>query len=158
MAMQNKRSMIDARCKELQPGWGPKEHDGELQILYEVLKDDEGIEALVGCVWGPDNVFHDNANRLDRMRQFDGITVVTGSRVVFLKRRGMNKLTTEMPLHNIDSENVDDAGEVTLTGRSYSEWNGTGNPGAFKIGIPTRRSLNLERAAVGAAAGFSSCS
>ena len=41
MAMQNKRSMIDARCKELQPGWGPKEHGGELQILYEVLNDDE---------------------------------------------------------------------------------------------------------------------
>ena len=97
MAMQNKRSMIDARCKELQPGWGPKEHDGELQMLYDALNDDESIETLVGCVWGPDNVFRDNANRLDRMRQFDGIAVVTGSRVGFLKRRGINKLTTEMP-------------------------------------------------------------
>ena len=97
MAMQNKRSMIDARCKELQPGWGSKEHDGELQMLYDALNDDESIETLVGCVWGPDNVFRDNANRLDRMRQFDGIAVVTGSRVVFLKRRGINKLTTEMP-------------------------------------------------------------
>ena len=133
MAMQNKRSMIDARCKELQPGWGPKEHGGELQILYEVLNDDESIEALVGCVWGPDNVFRASANRLDRMRQFDGIAVVTGSRVVLLKRQGMSKVTTEMPLHNIDSVDVDDAGEVTLTGRSYSGWNGTGNPGAFKM-------------------------
>ena len=38
MAMQNKRSMIDARCKELQPGWGPKEHDGELQMLHDALE------------------------------------------------------------------------------------------------------------------------
>ena len=28
---------------------------------------------------------------------------------------------------------VDGEGEVTLTGRSYSEWHGAGNPGAFKM-------------------------
>ena len=133
MAMQNKRSMIDTRCKELQPGWGPKEHDGELQMLYDALNDDESIEALVGCVWGPENAFRPNANRWDRMKQYDGIAVVTGSRVVFLKRRGINKLTTEMLLHALESVDVDGEGEVTLTGRSYSEWHGAGNPGAFKM-------------------------
>ena len=133
MAMQNKRSMIDTRCKELQPGWGPKEHDGELQMLYDALNDDESIESLVGCVWGPENAFRPNANRWDRMMQYDGIAVVTGSRVVFLKRRGINKLTTEMPLHALKSVDVDGEGEVTLTGRSYSEWRGAGNPGAFKM-------------------------
>ena len=133
MAMQNKRSMIDTRCKELQPGWGPKEHDGELQMLYDALNDDESIEALVGCVWGPENAFRPNANRWDRMMQYDGIAVVTGSRVVLLKKRGINKLTTEMPLHALKSVDVDGEGEVTLTGRSYSEWHGAGNPGAFKM-------------------------
>ena len=133
MAMQNKRSMIDTRCKELQPGWGPKEHDGELQMLYDALNDDESIESLVGCVWGPENAFRPNANRWDRMMQYDGIAVVTGSRVVLLKKRGINKLTTEMPLHALKSVDVDGEGEVTLTGRSYSEWHGAGNPGAFKM-------------------------
>ena len=133
MTMQNKRSMIDARCKELQPGWGPKEHDGELQMLYEVLNDDESIEALVGGVWGPENVFRASANRWDKMRQYDGIAVVTGSRVVLLKKRGMNKLKTEMPLHALKSVNVDGEGEVTLTGRSYSDWSGDGGAGAFKL-------------------------
>ena len=133
MAMQNKRTMIDARWQELQPTWGSKEHGSEREMLYDMLSDGESIEALAGCVWGPDNVFRANANRLDRMRQFEGIAVATRSRVVFLKRRGVSKIITEMPLHSIDSVDVDNAGEVTLTGRSYSEWNGTGNPGAFKM-------------------------
>ena len=133
MTMRNKRSMIDARCKVLQPGWGPKEHNGELQMLYEVLNDDESIEALVSGVWGPDNVFRANANRWDKMRQYDGIAVVTGSRVVLLKKHGMNKLKTEMPLHTLKSVDVDGEGEVTLTGRSYSDWSGDGGAGAFKL-------------------------
>ena len=133
MAMQNKRSMIDARWRDLQPVWGPKEHGGEHEMLYDVLEDDESIESLVGCVWGPGNVFHANANRWDRMRQYDGIAVLTGRRVVLLKKKGMNKLITEMPLHNMESVDVDATGEVTLTGRSYSEWAGSGDPEAFKI-------------------------
>ena len=47
-------------------------------MLYETLNDSENIE--VGCVWGPENVFRSNANRWDKMRQYDGIAVVTGSR------------------------------------------------------------------------------
>ena len=133
MAMQHKRSMIDARWRELQPGWDPKEHDAERKILYDVLQDNESIEALVGCVWGPENVFHANANRLDRMRQYDGIAVVTGRRVVFVKRSGMNKLSTEMPLDNIESVDMDGDADVTLTGRSYSNWVGHSDPLAFKM-------------------------
>ena len=52
MAMQNKRSMIDTRWQELQPSWSPKEHDAEREMLSDVLSDDEGIESVVGCVWG----------------------------------------------------------------------------------------------------------
>ena len=133
MAMQNKRTMIDTRWWELRPNWAPKEHGGEREILYQALGDGESIEALVGCVWGPDNVFSADANQFDKMRQFDGIAVATGSRVVFLRKRGLSKIITEMPLHSIDSVDVDDAGEVTLTGRSYSEWSGSGNPKAFKM-------------------------
>ena len=79
------------------------------------------------------NVFRAGANRLDRMRQYDGIAVLTGRRLVLLKKKGMNKIITEMPLHNMESVDVDPTGEVTLTGRSYSEWAGAGNPRAFKM-------------------------
>ena len=50
MVMQDKRSRIDARWQTLQPGWG-KDHSSELRPLYEVLQDDEEIEALVSCTW-----------------------------------------------------------------------------------------------------------
>ena len=58
--------------------WSHKEHNCERQMLYETLNDDKNIEA--GCVCGPENVFRSNANRWDKMRQYDGIAVVTESR------------------------------------------------------------------------------
>ena len=61
MAMQNKRSMIDTRWQELQPSWSLKEHDAEREMLSDVLSDDEGIESVVGYVWGPENVFRAGA-------------------------------------------------------------------------------------------------
>ena len=133
MARQNRRTMIDTRWKELQPGWGPKDHGAEQKMLYEVLEDGESLEALVGCVWGPNNVFRADAGRFDRMKRYDGIAVATERRVVLLKKKGMNDLITEMPLHSIESVEVDGEGEVTLTGRSYSRWAGHGDPPAFKM-------------------------
>ena len=124
---------IDGEWQARQPGWGLKEHGGEREMLYDVLDHDESIESLVGCVWGPGNVFRANASRWDRMRQYDGIAVLTGRRVILLKKKGMNKLITEMPLHNMESVDVDATGEVTLTGRSYSEWAGSGDEAAFKM-------------------------
>ena len=38
----------------MQPGLGKKNHNGERKMLYEVMADDEHIEVLVGCVWGPE--------------------------------------------------------------------------------------------------------
>ena len=58
MVMRDKRSRIDARWQTLQPGWG-KDHSSELRPLYEVLQDDEEIEALVSCTWGPGSVFRE---------------------------------------------------------------------------------------------------
>jgi hypothetical protein len=52
MAMQDKQSRIDASWLALQPGWG-RDHSSELRSLYQVLQDDEEIEALVSCTWGP---------------------------------------------------------------------------------------------------------
>ena len=102
MAMQNKRSMIDTRCKELQPGWGPKEHDGELQMLYDALNDDESIESLVGCVWGPEKRVPSQRQPVGQDDAVRRHSRCNRSRVVLLKKRGINKLTTEMPLHALN--------------------------------------------------------
>ncbi len=52
------------------------------------------------------------------MTQYDGIAVVTESRVALLKKRGLSKLTADMPLLTIESVDVDGEGAVTLTGQS----------------------------------------
>ena len=72
--------------------WSPK-HNCERQMLYETMNDYENIEA--GCVWGPENVFRSNAKRWDKMRQYDGIAVVTGSREAPL--RTDRETATAMP-------------------------------------------------------------
>ena len=133
MPSREEQSRIDAQWQRLQPGWSSKDHGAEQKMLYEALEDGESLEALVGCVWGPENVFRANAGRLDRMKRYDGIAVATGRRVVLLKKKGMSDIITEMPLNTIESVDVDGEGEVTLTGRSYSHWVGHGSPNAFKM-------------------------
>ena len=118
MASREKMRQIDAQWQALQPGLGKKNHNGERKMLYEVMADDERIEVLVGCVWGPEKAFRPGASRWDKMTQYDGIAVVTESRVALLKKRGLNKLTTDMPLLTIESVDVDSEGAVTLTGQS----------------------------------------
>ena len=117
MAMQDKQSRIDARWLALQPGWG-RDHSSELRSLYRVLQDDEEIEALVSCTWGPGYVFREGAGRMDRMRQNKGVALVTRERVVMLKGASFGPPSvTEMPLENITSVDYDGAGDgATITG------------------------------------------
>jgi hypothetical protein len=121
MAMQDKRSRIDARWQTLQPGWG-KDHSSELRSLYELLQDDEEIEALVSCTWGPGSVFREGASRMDRMRRNKGVVLVTRERVVMLKGASFGpNLVTEMPLETITSVDYDGAGDgLTIVGLSLS--------------------------------------
>ena len=125
MVMQDKRSRIDARWQTLQPGWG-KDHSSELRPLYEVLQDDEEIEALVSCTWGPGSVFREDAGRMDRMRRNKGVALVTRERVVMLKGASFGPhLVTEMPLETITSVDYDGAGDgLTMVGLSLSNWLG----------------------------------
>ena len=112
-------------------------------MFYEVMADDEHIEVLVGCVWGPENAFRPGASRWDSMTQYDavrrsttqydGIAVVTESRVALLKKRGLSKLTADMPLLTIESVDVDSEGAVTLTGQSSTNWFGDVDATVFKL-------------------------
>ena len=125
MVMQDKRSRIDARWQTLQPGWG-KDHSSELRPLYEVLQDDEEIEALVSRTWGPGSVFREDAGRMDRMRRNKGVALVTRERVVMLKGASFGPhLVTEMPLETITSVDYDGAGDgLSIVGLSLSNWLG----------------------------------
>ena len=125
MAMQDKRSMIDARWQQLQPRWG-NDHSSERRALYELLSDYEKIEALVSCTWGPGSLFREGANRMDRMRRIKGVALVAGERLILLKAGGMGPAsTTEMPLDTITAVDYNDAaGELTVTGLSLSNWMG----------------------------------
>ena len=135
MAMQDKQSRIDARWLALQPGWG-RDHSSELRSLYQVLQDDEEIEALVSCTWGLGSVFREGASRMDRMRRNKGVVLVTRERVVMLKGASFGpNLVTEMPLETITSVDYDGAGDgVTIVGLSLSNWLGNHDaPGINKI-------------------------
>ena len=133
MASREKMRQIDAQWQALQPGLGRKNHNGERKMLHEVMADGEHIEVLVGCVWGPEKAFRAGASRWDRMTQYDGIAVVTESRVALLKKRGLSKLTADMPLLTIESVDVDGEGAVTLTGQSSTNWIGDGDATVFKL-------------------------
>ena len=125
MTVQNKRSMIDDRWQQLQPGWG-RDHSSELRALYEILRDDEEIEALVSCTWGPGSVFRGEAGRMDRMRRIRGVALGTRERVVLLKASSLGPpVLTEMPLETITAVEHDSATDgVTITGVSLSQWLG----------------------------------
>ena len=45
-------------------------------MLYDILGDDENIEGLLGCTWGPEEAF-------------DGIVLATNRRVLFMKKKGV---------------------------------------------------------------------
>ena len=126
MAMQNKRSMIDARWQQLQPGWG-SDHSSERRALYEILQDGEEIEALVSCTWGPASFFREGAGRIDRMRRIKGVALATGERLVMLKSSSLGPpAITEMPLETIIAVDYDGATDgAAITGLSLSGWAGS---------------------------------
>ena len=139
MTMQNKRSMIDARWQQLQPGWG-SDHSSERRVLYEILQDGEEIEALVSCTWGPGSFFREGANRMDRMRQNKGVALVTGERLIMLKGAAFGPAPcTEMPLEAITPVEYD-AGtdEITVTGLSLSNWMGNNDGGGVNKIVAVR--------------------
>ena len=149
---------IDAEWQAHQPGWGRKDHEGERKMVYDALADDENIEGLLGCVWGPEEAFEGpSPSYLQRKSQIDGIVLATSRRVLFLKKNGFSKLVSQMPLRSIEA--VEDGepalAEVAITGICGGNWLGVGNtPGAntrrtYKLrgaqGIEARRLIDFVR-------------
>ena len=67
MPSKEERSRIDAQWQRLQPGWGPKDYEGERTMLYDLLEPGEDIGLLHRCGFEAWDSRHDR-----------GIVVATG--------------------------------------------------------------------------------
>ena len=61
---------------------GQENHDRERKLIYDYLDQDENIMGMVGCTWGPESAFHDDAGLMLRQQRLKGIAVVTDITVV----------------------------------------------------------------------------
>ena len=105
MPSRGKRSRIDAQWQALQPGWGPKEYDGERKMLHKVLDDGEGIERLASGAWRNEFENHDK-----------GIVVATEHRVIFLNRGRLSRNVVELAFWEIATVNERGHGELRIVG------------------------------------------
>ncbi len=137
MPKKEKVNRIDAQWQAFQSSWGRKDHEGERKMVYDTLGDDENIEGLLGCIWGPEEAFEGvSPSFLQRSSQFDGIVLATSRRVLFVKKKGFSKIVSEMPLRRIETVEHGDPGlaEVAITGVCGGNWMGVGNkPGANSL-------------------------
>ena len=125
MATLYQTQRIDAQWQAKSPGWRPKEHSGEREMLYDVLDDQEDIECLLACRWGDNHawewvgsIFVATGGQNPGVKDvgsyypgphYDGVAVATSRRIILLKnRRGFlgfsgEAITAEMPYEDIVS-------------------------------------------------------
>ena len=103
MTMQNKRSMIDAQWRALQPGWGARDYKGERRMLYDNLEDGESIQRLwcVGWESFPDWGLLERKLKMERHNR--GIVVATEGRVLLMNRGRLTKNVSAIPYSIVSS-------------------------------------------------------
>ena len=97
MAMQDKRSRIDAQWQALQPGWGNKDYEGERKLLHDTLDDDENIDRLWAGGWKM------LVGRQEVHKHDGGIVACTGRSIVFLNKGRVNKSVSKVPYWGIET-------------------------------------------------------
>ena len=112
MPSREEKSRIDAQWQHLQPGWAPKDYEGERKMLYDLLDPGEEIELLHPCsfvtkniAWG---ISHDRA-----------VVVATGRRVILLNRGRLSKNDFTLTYLEIDDVTEPEPGRVRLSGPEY---------------------------------------
>ena len=110
MANKERRSIVDAQWQRLQPGWGPKDNEGERKMLYDILGPGEDVELLHSCGFDTKNVAW--GSRHDR-----GVVAATGRRVILLNRGRLSKNRFGMIYLEIDEITEPGPGKVRLRGR-----------------------------------------
>ena len=114
MANKERRSIVDAQWQRLQPGWGPKEHDGERRMLYDNLEEGESIERLWSGGW---KVFMEG-HEVDSHDR--GIIVATERRVLLMNRGRLSKNVSEISYSLMSPVKELDPGKVRISEPDYS--------------------------------------
>ena len=121
----NKSARIDEQWHAVRPeGWGTwgrdeKMHSGEREMLYELLANDENIEALVGGTYRAEQ----DTNRVGK---HNGVAVATDKRVIFVDKGVFGSTeVSEMPYWSIEgitySTGMLNAG-MQITGIGMAGW------------------------------------
>ena len=132
MATKELRDRVDAQWGQQALSWSQENHDRERKLIYDYLDQDENIMGLVGCTWGPESAFAEDAGFIIRQQRLKGAAVVTDLSVHFVAHKGLNKLVTQMPLPSITA--VEHAsGVVTVAGNGIHNWAGMGQDDPFQI-------------------------
>ncbi len=110
MGQETKSSRIDAEWTTLIPkGWGTwgndaNMHSGEHKMLYDLLEDNEHLEALVGGSFGPDLQATGGVTDIVRAGSLHkGVGVATDRRVIFLDKGILSTEVAEIPYASIAS-------------------------------------------------------
>ena len=127
MAMQDKRSRIDAEWQALQPGWGNNDYEGERKLLHDTLDDDENIDRLWAGGWKM------LVGRQEVHNHDGGIVACTGRSIVFLNKGRVNKSVSKVPYWGI--ETVEEVGpdEVRFAGFGKTHEMRLGDRGANEL-------------------------
>ena len=118
---QARQDIIDEQWYAVMPKWtgGKGMHSGERKMLYDILDQDEDIQALVGGTYRAEQ----DTNRLHK---HNGVAVATGKRVIFLDKGIFgSKEVSEMPYRSIEGITHSTGmvwGGVQITGLGMSGW------------------------------------
>ena len=112
MPSREEKSRIDAQWQHLQPGWGPKDYEGERKMLYDLLDPGEEVELLHPCSFVTKNVAWGSSH--DR-----AVVVATGRRVILLNRGRLSKNSNALTYLEIDEVTEPEPGRVRLSGAEY---------------------------------------
>ena len=105
MPSREEKDRIDEQWQGLQPGWDPKDYEGERRMLYDLLEPGEDLGLLHPCAfeaWG---------SRHDR-----GIVVATGSHVILLNRGRLSKNSFHLTYSEIEGITEPEPGRVRISG------------------------------------------
>ena len=110
MAAIEKSNRVDAEWAALIPkGWGglfgdTNMHSGERKMLYDLLEDNEHLEALVGGAFGPDLQATGGVGSIARAGSLHkGVGVATNRRVIFVDKGILSTEVAEIPYTSIES-------------------------------------------------------
>ena len=119
MVSKEEKNRIDAQWQLLQPGWGPKDNQGERKMLYDALEEGENIERLSGGGWK----VLDGRNEMESHQR--GVVLATDRCVIFLNKGRLSKNVRRISYHHIETVEETGTDGVRITGPGFFASSGT---------------------------------